>query len=127
LIQIKARARSFSDELARPGPMNMRRTTNFLLLAVSASGQVTGIVARLGGEPNWAGWIWVATSAPVLLAVVVGIGRAVLRREAGLDLIALLSMGGAIALGEYLTGAVIALMLAKRPQPRRLRRGTRPA
>jgi cation transport ATPase len=46
------------------------------------------------------------------LAVVVGIRRAVFRREVGLDLIALLSMGGAIALGEYLTGAVIALMLA---------------
>ena len=51
-------------------------------------------------------------SAPVLLAVLVGIGRAVLRREAGLDLIALLSMAGAMALGEYLTGAVIGLMLA---------------
>jgi hypothetical protein len=36
----------------------------------------------------------------------------VFRREVGLDLIALLSIGGAIALGEYLTGAVIALMLA---------------
>src|SRR5271167_1659225 len=92
--------------------MNLRRTTNFLLLAVSAGGLIGGIAARLGGEPNWAGWIWVVTSAPVLLVVVVGIGRAVLRREAGLDLIALLSMGGAIALGEYLTGTVIALMLA---------------
>ena len=92
--------------------MNIRRTTNCLLLAVSAGGLIGGIAARLGGEPKWAGWIWVVTSAPVLLAVVVGIGRAVLRREAGLDLIALLSMGGAIALGEYLTGAVIALMLA---------------
>jgi len=41
-----------------------------------------------------------------------GIIRAALRREACLDLIALLSIGGAIALGEYLTGAVIGLMLA---------------
>ena len=71
-----------------------------------------GIAARFGGNPNWAEWIWVISSAPVLLAVVVGIGRAVLHREAGLDLIALLSIGGAIALGEYLTGAVIGLMLA---------------
>jgi cation transport ATPase len=48
----------------------------------------------------------------VLLVLLVGIARAVLRREAGLDLIALLSITGAMALGEYLTGAVIGLMLA---------------
>jgi cation transport ATPase len=92
--------------------VNRRRTIDFLLLAVSAVGLISGIAARFGGKPNWAEWIWVISSAPVLLAVVVGIGRAVLQREAGLDLIALLSIGGAIALGEYLTGAVIGLMLA---------------
>jgi cation transport ATPase len=92
--------------------MNLRRATNLLLLAVSAGGLLTGIAAQLSGRPKWAGWIWVFGSAPVLLAVLVGIGRAVLRREAGLDLIALLSIAGAMALGEYLTGAVIALMLA---------------
>src|SRR5271169_2611397 len=92
--------------------MNLRRATNLLLLAVSAGGLIVGIAAWLGGQPEWAGWIWVFGSSPVLLAVLVGIGRAVLRREAGLVLIALLSMGGAMALGEYLTGAVIGLMLA---------------
>jgi heavy metal translocating P-type ATPase len=65
----------------------------------------------LTGEPGWADWIWLVGSAPVLLVVLAGIARAVLRREAGLDLIALLSMTGAMALGEYLTGAVIGLML----------------
>ena len=93
--------------------MNLRRTTNLLLLVVSAGGLITGLAARFYfGEPKWAGWIWVLGSAPVVLALLVGIGRAVLRREAGLDLIALLSIAGAIALGEYLTGAVIGLMLA---------------
>src|SRR6516225_2275183 len=92
--------------------MNLRRVTNVLLLAVSATGLIGGIAVRISGEPTWAGWIWVISSAPVLLAVVVGIGRTVLRREAGIDLIALLSIGVAMALGEYLTGAVIGLMLA---------------
>src|SRR6516164_5685829 len=92
--------------------MNLRRVTTVLLLAVSATGLIGGIAVRISGEPTWAGWIWVISSAPVLLAVVVGIGRTVLRREAGIDLIALLSIGGAMALGEYLTGAVIGLMLA---------------
>jgi cation transport ATPase len=92
--------------------MNLRRTTNLLLLAVSAGGLIAGIAAQLYGKPQWAAWIWVFGSSPVLLAVMLGIGRAVLRREAGLDLIALLSIAGAMALGEYLTGAVIGLMLA---------------
>ena len=92
--------------------MNLRRTTNLLLLAVSGGGLIAGTAAQLYGEPNWAAWIWVFGSAPVLLAVLVGIGRTLLRREAGLDLIALLSIAGAMALGEYLAGAVIALMLA---------------
>jgi len=92
--------------------MNLRRTTNLLLLAVSAGGLIAGLAALLSGEPKWAAWIWVFGSSPVLLAVLVGIGRAVLRREAGLDLIALLSMAGAMALGEYLVCAVIGLMLA---------------
>ena len=92
--------------------MNLRRTANLLLLIVSAGGLITGLAAHFYGETKWAGWIWVSGSAPMLLALLVGIGRAVLRREAGLDLIALLSMAGAIALGEYLTGAVIGLMLA---------------
>ena len=92
--------------------MNLRRTTNLLLLGISAGGLIAGIAAQLYGEPIWAARIWTFGAAPVLLAVLVGIGRAVFRREAGLDLIALLSIAGAMALGEYLTGAVIALMLA---------------
>ena len=92
--------------------MNLRRTTNLLLLAVSGGGLIAGTAAQLYGEPNWAAWISVFGSAPVLLAVLVGIGRTLLQREAGLDLIALLSIAGAMALGEYLAGAVIALMLA---------------
>jgi heavy metal translocating P-type ATPase len=92
--------------------MTLRRAANLLLLTVSAAGLLAGIAAWLGGQPRWAAWIWMSGSVAMLLAVLAGIGRAVLRREAGLDLIALLSIAGALALGEYLTGAVIGLMLA---------------
>src|SRR6516164_7175466 len=92
--------------------MNLRRASNLSLLAVSATGLIGGIAAWLSGQPKWAEAIWVISAAPALLAVAQGIVRAAFRREAGLDLIALLSIGGAIALGEYLTGAVIGLMLA---------------
>ncbi len=39
-------------------------------------------------------------------------GRGLLQRQPGVDVIALLAMGGSLALEEYLAGAVIALMLA---------------
>ena len=83
-----------------------------MLLGISAAAVMAGLGVRLAGHPGWADWIWLLGSVPVLLAVLVGSARAVVRGEAGLDLIALLSMTGAMALGEYLTGAVIGLMLA---------------
>jgi hypothetical protein len=61
--------------------MNLRRATNLLLLVVSGGGLIAGIAVWLYREPKWAAWIWVFGSAPVLLAVLVGIGRAVLRPE----------------------------------------------
>jgi len=91
--------------------MNLRRASNLSLLAVSATGLFGGLAAWLSGQPKWAEAIWVISAAPALLTVAGEIVGAALRREAGLDLIALLSIGGAIALGEYLTGAVIGLML----------------
>ena len=38
--------------------------------------------------------------------------RTLLRGDVGVDAIALVAMAGALALGEYLAGAVVALMLA---------------
>jgi cation transport ATPase len=92
--------------------MTLRRASNLLLVVVSAAGLIGGIAAWLGGQPKWAETVWVISAAAVLLAVASGIIRAASRREGGLDLIALLSIGGAIALGQYLAGAVIGLMLA---------------
>jgi len=48
----------------------------------------------------------------VLGALLVEILRSLARRDFALDIVAALAMGGALALGEYLAGAVIALMFA---------------
>ena len=55
----------------------------------------------------WAVTTWIGL-VPLAWKTVAGL----IRREAGVDLIALLAMGGSLALDEYLAGAVIALMLA---------------
>ena len=92
--------------------MDSRVAANLCLFVVSAIALGAGAVTRLAGVPDWANWIWLGGSIPVLVAVLIGMVRRLLRRDAGLDIIAVLSIAGALGLGEYLTGAVIALMLA---------------
>jgi hypothetical protein len=61
----------------------------------------------------------------VLLGLLVGIGLSLRRGEFGLDLIAALAMAGALALGEYLAGIIIALMYTGVRRWRRSLRGAR--
>ena len=75
---------------------------------------VLGLV--LGGllyltDPTLAWWAWAATTASVLLPATAASARALLRGETGVDIIAVLAMGGALLLGEVLAGAIIAMML----------------
>jgi hypothetical protein len=83
-----------------------------LLLAVTAVALVAGGVCRLAGSPGLADVCWgLGTVAAVLPAV--GWVLADLRRgHGGVDVIAVLALGGTLAVGEYLAGALIALMLA---------------
>jgi heavy metal translocating P-type ATPase len=55
---------------------------------------------------------WALTTSLLLLPLTVSVVRSVVRGDVGVDAIALVSMAGALALGEYLAGAVVALMLA---------------
>jgi heavy metal translocating P-type ATPase len=81
-------------------------------LAVSVVGITSGGIAWWAGSRDAAHVLWAVTTAiglvPLTWETVVGL----IRREAGVDLIALLAMAGSLALEEYLAGAVIALMLA---------------
>ncbi len=73
-----------------------------------AAGGVLAIVA----QQDAADAVWAATVAVMLVPLTWSIARALLAGRLGVDVIALLAMVGALALGEYLAGAVIALMLA---------------
>lgn len=52
-----------------------------------------------------------AVAGLVLLIAAVSVGRRLLRGELGVDVIAVLAMAGALLLGQYLAGAIIAVML----------------
>ncbi len=81
-----------------------------LLLAIALAGLAAGLVLRFGGWPGPAQTVWFAGVVPVLAALVVEILRGLARGEVGLDIVAALSMSAALAFGETLAAAVVALM-----------------
>lgn len=82
------------------------------LVAVPAVGLVLGVAFSWSGRTDWAAFIWVAFTVPVLLVLLVEIVTSLRRGEVGLDIVAALSMTAAIAFGEELAAVVVALMYA---------------
>ena len=83
-----------------------------LLALLALVGVVVGIVLHVLGIDAPAHLAWAATTALLLVPLTISVTRSLVRRDVGVDAIALVAMAGALALGEYLAGAVIALMLA---------------
>jgi heavy metal translocating P-type ATPase len=82
------------------------------LLAACAAGLAAGLLLLAIGSNGAADAAWFATTLLGLVPMTVSVARDALRRQAGVDVIAVLAMVGALLLGEYLAGAVIAVMLA---------------
>lgn len=82
------------------------------LAAVSLAGLAIGGGLALAGAGDLAAATWAATVALMLVPLTWSVLRSLLRRDVGVDAIALVAMAGALALGEYLAGAVVSLMLA---------------
>lgn len=81
-----------------------------LLLALITSVLLAGAIAWFAGRPDFSAPIWAAGTAVILASLLTEIAISLGKREFGLDLIAALAMGGALLLGEYLTGSIVALM-----------------
>jgi cation transport ATPase len=83
-----------------------------LLLAWVLAGLAAGIALQVAGYPAYATIAWAAASLPVALHVAIGVLRSLLGGRLGVDVIALFSILGALALDEAAAAAVIALMVA---------------
>lgn len=83
-----------------------------LVATAALAGVLGGIVLLAVGQRLPADWFWAATTALLLGPLALSVLRSLMRRDVGVDAIALVAMAGALGLGEYLAGAVIALMLA---------------
>ncbi len=93
--------------LSRLAAENHALTAVGVLLAV-----IAGLVLAVAGAGVAANVLWGACVAIVLIPLTWGVARTLLGGNVGVDAIALLAMAASLAFGEYLTGAVIALMLS---------------
>jgi heavy metal translocating P-type ATPase len=88
------------------------RSFRRVLIAIALVGLILGLVAWLAGRHDLAEWCWVAGTVPVIIGLLISIVRDLLAGRMGVDSVALVSMSGAVVLGQALAGIVIAIMYA---------------
>ena len=82
------------------------------LVVLSVAGLVLGLVAWALGRRDLADWCWAGGTVPVVLGLLFSMTRDLLAGRLGVDAVAFFSMAGALLLGQYLAGVVIAVMYA---------------
>ncbi len=88
------------------------RSLNRLLAGLILAALASGLVLALLEHHTAAETLWAIATATVLVPLAVDVARSLLKGDVGVDAIALVAIVGALLLGEYFAGAVIALMLA---------------
>jgi heavy metal translocating P-type ATPase len=79
---------------------------------VAVGGLLVGGALWLAGAHDAADLAWAATAVLGIVPAVAWVISSLRRRQPGVDLIAVLALGGAVAVGEYLAGSIITVMLA---------------
>ena len=99
--------------MLRPRRPSALIDTERLLALTALAGIGVGALLHAFALPGNAGdAVWATTTVIMLVPLTWSVARTLLRRDVGVDAIALVAMVGALALGEYLAGAVVSLMLA---------------
>ena len=80
------------------------------LILIALLGLTLGGAAVLAGRPATAGWIWTATTVPVLIALAISIVRDLMAKRMGVDAVAFLAMSAALILDQSLAAIVVAIM-----------------
>lgn len=95
-----------------PSLQDLHKLIRPILVVLPAMGLILGFGVRVVGSGHWAGTIWAAATIPVLGALLIEIVASLRRGDVGLDIVAALSMTGALVFGEHLAAVVVALMYA---------------
>ena len=93
-------------------PARALRIFGIALLPLCAAGLALGVGLALAGQDHLATIAWVVLSGVVGVRLAWSILRDLVAGEAGVDVIAVLAIGGALAMEEFVAAAIIALMLA---------------
>ena len=93
-------------------PEQLQQLTARGLPVIALGSIVVGAALWLVGEEGWASVAWAAGAAVVLVPLVVSTARSLARGDVGVDAIALVAIIWALALGEYLAAAIVALMMS---------------
>jgi heavy metal translocating P-type ATPase len=88
------------------------RFFRWALLFIGIVGLLLGLLAWAVDRSELAHWSWAGGTAPVVIGLLVSMIRDFLTGRVGVDAVAFVSMSGALALGQYLAGIVIAVMYA---------------
>jgi heavy metal translocating P-type ATPase len=80
--------------------------------AAAAAAIATGGIAAIAGAPEVADALWAVAVGALLVVLAFEVVGKLAAGRVGVDAIALVAMAAALALGQYLAGAVIALMLS---------------
>lgn len=89
-----------------------RQSADRALPVIALTAIVAGGALWLLGRERWADVSWAAGAAVVLVPLVLATVRSLLRADVGVDAIALVAIVWALALGEFLAAAIIALMMS---------------
>lgn len=90
----------------------LSRLIGLSMLPLTVLGLAVGLLASWAGNEALAWWAWTVPAVIVGIRLVWHIIRDLLDREAGVDIIAVLAIAGALAVDESLAAAIIAVMLA---------------
>jgi heavy metal translocating P-type ATPase len=90
----------------------LARRSAALFLAVTVSGLAAGLILHVAGAGEAGDVAWTAAGVCGAGYALWAMAEALRRRRAGVDVIALLAVVGALAVGELLAAAVISVMLA---------------
>ncbi len=97
---------------ARTSLKRLRSLLEPALVVVTVAALLLGGIAWLIGCRAVADWCWVAGTLSAVVPAVVWVVVALHRGRAGVDLLAVLSLVGTLWVGEYVAGALIAVMLS---------------
>jgi len=101
-----------SSEGAAILPNQVRQLRDRGLPAIALGAIVTGAAFWLLGDDSWANIAWATGAVVVLVPLVLSTARSLLRGDVGVDAIALVAIVWALALGQFLAAAIVALMMS---------------